>query len=100
MGLIEEVHLSRNVFTDKGVEALVEAADRDLSQIGKPLWLRVEHNQISDPEDFVRMLDDKFQSVCSRADRSKCLPGCCVYGCRIHVPFLVEKRNSKKRKRP
>lgn len=89
---IEEIHLSHNKFTEKGVETLIEAADEELPKdFPRPLWLRMEHNDIKDPKECVDNIEAKFKSVCPREDRARCLPRACVKGCRIHLPFLVDR---------
>jgi len=89
---IEEIHLSHNKFTEKGVETIIEAADEELPKdYPRPLWLRMEHNDIKDPRECVENIESKFKSVCIREDRYKCLPRACVKGCRIHLPFLVDR---------
>jgi len=94
---IEEIHLSHNKFTAKGVELLVEAADEDLpKEAPRPLWLRMEHNEIEDPVGCVRSIESKFKSVCPREDRGRCLPRACVKNCRIHLPFLLDRDKGDK----
>ncbi|CAE7254268.1 unnamed protein product [Symbiodinium sp. CCMP2592] len=67
---IEEIHLSHNDFTRKGVEILVLAADRGLPKdVKRPLWLRMEHNKVSDTEGFARDLERDCPAVCGREDR-------------------------------
>ena len=88
---IEEVHLSHNEFTRKGVESLVRAADRGLPRdVKRPLWLRMEHNKLSDTERFARDLERDCPAVCGREDRHRCTPRVCARGRRIHLPFLIE----------
>ena len=88
---IEEVHLSHNDFTRKGVEILVLAADRGLPKdVKRPLWLRMEHNKVSDTEGFARDLERDCPAVCGREDRHRCTPRVCAKGRRIHLPFLIE----------
>ena len=88
---IEEVHLSHNEFTRKGVESLVRSADRGLPRdVKRPLWLRMEHNKLSDTERFARDLERDCPAVCGREDRHRCTPRVCARGRRIHLPFLIE----------
>ena len=88
---IEEIHLSHNDFTRKGVEILVLAADRGLPKdVKRPLWLRMEHNKVSDTEGFARDLERDCPAVCGREDRHRCTPRVCAKGRRIHLPFLIE----------
>ena len=88
---IEEVHLSHNDFTRKGVESLVWAADKNLPRnMTRPLWLRLEHNKVSDTERFARDLERDCPAVCGREDRHRCTPRLCAKGRRIHLPFLIE----------
>merc|ERR1719401_1275445 len=90
---IEEVHLSHNHFTNKGVEAIVAAADKELPKedAPRPLWLRLENNRIDRTHDFVRDILRSFDSVCVREDRNRCTPRACVQGKRIHLPFFAER---------
>eukprot|EP00434_Breviolum_minutum_P013440 symbB.v1.2.011847.t1/scaffold801.1/size161289/3 len=98
---IEEVHLSHNLFSETGVEAMVKAANRELPRKAeRPLWLRMEHNKLQDTEKFARDIERHYPAVCAREDRSKCTPRVCALGKRIHLPFLIEMPKGKGRGRP
>mmetsp|Transcript_92026 Transcript_92026/g.177370 ORF Transcript_92026/g.177370 Transcript_92026/m.177370 type:complete len:881 (+) Transcript_92026:65-2707(+) len=97
---MEEIHLSHNRFTRRGIEAIVAAADRELPRDGsqqRPLWLRLEHNDVERTDELAKALERRFRSVCGRSDRDLCTPRVCVKGCRIHVPFLIERPKGRGR---
>jgi len=97
---IDEIHLSHNRITRNGAEAIIKAADYFLDDdSATPLWLRLEHNDIDNAEEFARDLERDFLSVCGREDRSKCMPRVCAKGKRIHVPFLIERAKGAGRDR-
>ncbi|CAK8986801.1 Hypothetical protein (Fragment), partial [Durusdinium trenchii] len=88
---IEEVHLSHNHFTEKGVESMVKAANRELPRSAeRPLWLRMEHNKVEHTEHLARDMERHYPAVCAREDRHRCTPRACAHGRRIHLPFLIE----------
>ncbi|CAK9111750.1 unnamed protein product [Durusdinium trenchii] len=95
--LLEELHLSHNWITEKGVAVLAEAALEDLStRFSRPLWLRVEHNYLSNASGFMERLKTKYYPhICGRDDRRDCSNKSCINNCRIHIPFLIEERGGK-----
>ncbi|CAJ1358488.1 unnamed protein product [Effrenium voratum] len=97
---IEEVHLSHNNFTARGVESMVKAANRELPRKAvRPLWLRMEHNKVQDTEGLARDLERHYPAVCGREDRGRCTPRVCAKGRRIHLPFLIEVPKGSGRER-
>ncbi|CAK0855382.1 unnamed protein product [Prorocentrum cordatum] len=88
---IEEMHLSHNRFTSRGVEAIVEAADGARPSKANPLWLRLEQNDVSDPDKVMQKLQSRF-SVCARKDRDRCTVRMCVKHCRVHLPHFRFQR--------
>lgn len=96
---IEEMHLSHNQFGPEGIEIIVQAAHRHRPKDAGPLWLRLESNDIHDPEGFTNdILRDKLGlSVCTRGggDQRHCNPRECRDGCRVHLPFFIRKGKGK-----
>ena len=94
---IEELHLSHNWLTEKGVEALTTAALEDLStDYARPLWLRVEHNNFDRATGIalIQDLKEKYKPhICGREDRYKCSNRECVHHCRLHIPFLDDGKS-------
>mmetsp|Transcript_18199 Transcript_18199/g.28677 ORF Transcript_18199/g.28677 Transcript_18199/m.28677 type:complete len:692 (+) Transcript_18199:124-2199(+) len=93
---IEEIHLSHNHITDKGIDLLVTAAVANRPERATPLWLRVEQNDIKDPmgayEEFKRRFD-----VCLRYDENACAVRHCKYGAKIHLPHFDKQRGCDER---
>ena len=94
---LDELHLSHNWITEKGVEVLTESALENLAErYYRPFWLRVEHNNFSYAARFIADLKAKFHpQICGREDRHSCSNRGCVKDCRIHIPFLVDGRGDK-----
>eukprot|EP00930_Biecheleria_cincta_P014857 TRINITY_DN12600_c0_g1_i9.p1 TRINITY_DN12600_c0_g1~~TRINITY_DN12600_c0_g1_i9.p1 ORF type:complete len:763 (+),score=152.79 TRINITY_DN12600_c0_g1_i9:65-2353(+) len=89
---LEEVHLSHNCFTGRGLKSMVIAAEaRHERQV--PLWLRLEHNEIEDVESVIEHLEHNF-SVCCRRDEWNCTNRTCRWGCKVHLPHIFRQRNS------
>uniref|UniRef100_A0A7S4QWZ8 Uncharacterized protein n=1 Tax=Alexandrium monilatum TaxID=311494 RepID=A0A7S4QWZ8_9DINO len=88
---IEEMHLSHNHFTAEGVKAIVAAVDEHRPSSMNPLWLRLEQNDVFNPEEVVRDLKSRH-SVCPRKDRAKCTVRQCVSGCKVHLPHFIFQR--------
>ena len=94
---LDELHLSHNWITEKGVEVLTESALENLAErYYRPFWLRVEHNNFSYAARFIADLKAKFHpQICGREDRYSCSNRGCVKDCRIHIPFLVDGKGDK-----
>ena len=87
---LEEIHLSHNQLTCKGVRIIVAAASNRDKQLS-PLWLRLEHNLVTEPMALLHELARDF-SVCGRSDEWRCNSRHCAWKRRIHVPFLHMQR--------
>eukprot|EP00403_Amphidinium_massartii_P006057 CAMPEP_0178376562 /NCGR_PEP_ID=MMETSP0689_2-20121128/3467_1 /TAXON_ID=160604 /ORGANISM="Amphidinium massartii, Strain CS-259" /LENGTH=749 /DNA_ID=CAMNT_0019996589 /DNA_START=92 /DNA_END=2338 /DNA_ORIENTATION=- len=88
---LDEVHLSHNHFTGAGVESIVAASEKDRPTDAKPMWLRLEQNDVEDPGRVLDRLQSKF-SVCPRYDARRCSTRACVYGKKVHVPHFHFQR--------
>jgi len=88
---IEEMHLSHNHLTAEGVDILVTAAEQVRPDYVSPLWLRLEHNDVTDPENTVRDLQSRL-SVCTRVDEVRCTVRSCCNKQKIHLPFFNVQR--------
>ncbi|CAE7200588.1 unnamed protein product [Symbiodinium microadriaticum] len=88
---IEEVHLSHNLFTAAGCRCLVEACERVRPEKCQPLWLRLEQNNVADPETVCDELVRDF-SVCKRSDEVRCTVRVCVNKKKVHIPFFHLQR--------
>lgn len=84
---IEELHLSHNKFTQRGVTAIVSAADESREKDRDPLWLRVEQNSVKDPEQVLKELDEKF-SICTAGMKG----GKEARGSKVHMTFFLLQR--------
>jgi len=73
---IEEMHLSHNHFTAVGVEALITAAEKARNANASPLWLRLEQNDVGDPEAVFHDLQSRL-SVCARENEVRCIVRVC-----------------------
>eukprot|EP00440_Ansanella_granifera_P057780 gb/GFBE01062639.1/.p1 GENE.gb/GFBE01062639.1/~~gb/GFBE01062639.1/.p1 ORF type:complete len:820 (+),score=170.15 gb/GFBE01062639.1/:1-2460(+) len=90
---LEEVHLSHNRITAKGVHAMLTAADRWRPDNLCPLWLRLEQNLVASPTAFIRSVENKL-SVCRRDDERRCTTRHCCWSKKVHVPFLYMQKDS------
>jgi len=90
---LEEVHLSHNHFSAQGVSELVEAAEQSHVTGSKPIWLRLEHNDVEDPQTVLQTLQQCF-SVCGRNDQVRCSVRVCGDGCKVHLPFFRFQRHT------
>ncbi|CAJ1348828.1 unnamed protein product [Effrenium voratum] len=88
---LEEIHLSHNQLTAKGVRIIVAAASWRDQQLS-PLWLRLEQNLVTEPVALLHELARAF-SVCGR-DEWRCNSRHCAWKRRIHVPFLHMQRET------
>lgn len=91
---IEEMHLSHNHFTAVGVEALVAAAAQARPDHMSPLWLRLEQNDVGDPDAVYRSLQSRL-SVCNRQDEFRCTVRVCCRKMKVHLPFFNCQRASR-----
>lgn len=96
---IEEIHLSHNHFTAVGVEILVTAAEQARPNHVSPLWLRLEHNDVNDPEAVYRDLSSRL-SVCNRVDEVRCTVRVCSKKQKVHLPFFHLQRSGRLRDGP
>eukprot|EP00437_Effrenium_voratum_P016637 CAMPEP_0181459060 /NCGR_PEP_ID=MMETSP1110-20121109/32632_1 /TAXON_ID=174948 /ORGANISM="Symbiodinium sp., Strain CCMP421" /LENGTH=882 /DNA_ID=CAMNT_0023583571 /DNA_START=53 /DNA_END=2701 /DNA_ORIENTATION=- len=92
---MEEVHLSHNRLTAKGVKVIVQAAEQHRSRTMSPLWLRLEQNQVSSAPELLRYLCTEY-SVCGRGDERNCTSRHCYWKRKVHVPFLYMQREDWK----
>mmetsp|Transcript_77738 Transcript_77738/g.141403 ORF Transcript_77738/g.141403 Transcript_77738/m.141403 type:complete len:844 (-) Transcript_77738:55-2586(-) len=90
---VEECHLSHNRLTAKGVKIIVKAADTARSENSRPLWMRLEMNEIEDPDKVLLDLERRL-SVCGREDENHCTARVCCWSCKTHLPFLYSQRQS------
>lgn len=88
---IEEIHLSHNYLTAKGVRTIIRAADWKRHNTESPLWLRLEQNYVASGADFLRVMAQEH-SVCGRNDDWRCTSRHCYWKRNIHVPFLHLQR--------
>eukprot|EP00811_Abedinium_folium_P029819 NODE_4727_length_1855_cov_2.872106.p1 GENE.NODE_4727_length_1855_cov_2.872106~~NODE_4727_length_1855_cov_2.872106.p1 ORF type:complete len:587 (-),score=120.15 NODE_4727_length_1855_cov_2.872106:93-1853(-) len=89
---MEEVHLSHNRFTRRGIETIVAAAHKSFpSNAVRPLWLRLENNVVEGSEDIVHHLERSYSSVCGLGGGTPCTPHTCTRGRYVHLPFFVER---------
>eukprot|EP00435_Cladocopium_sp_Y103_P059777 s876_g21.t1 len=88
---IEEIHLSHNHLTAKGVRTIIRAADWKRHNTESPLWLRLEQNYVASGADFLRLMAQEH-SVCGRNDDWRCTSRHCYWKRNIHVPFLHLQR--------
>lgn len=93
---IEEIHLSHNHFTALGVEILITAAEQARKPNALPLWLRLEMNDIADPDaTFNELLIGKRLSVCKRVDEVSCTVRTCCRKNKVHLPFFHLQRQPR-----
>jgi len=92
---MEEVHLSHNRLTAKGVKVIVQAAEQSRARSMSPLWLRLEQNQVSGATELLRYLCTEY-SVCGRGDERNCTSRHCSWKRKVHVPFLYMQREDWK----
>lgn len=88
---VEEMHLSHNRLTERGVVALVTAAEKSRPRGANPLWLRLEQNEVADPDQVFQKLQ-WYLSVCARKDQQRCTVRDCVNGCKVHLPYFQHQR--------
>ncbi|CAJ1377332.1 unnamed protein product, partial [Effrenium voratum] len=89
---MEELHLSHNRFTERGVEVLVKAAEEARRHAKVPMWVRLEQNDVSNPEKVMADLQDRC-SVCPRKNRNKCTNRVCIHNCKVHLPHFHFQRD-------
>lgn len=93
---IEEIHLSHNHFTAVGVEILVTAAEQARKPNALPLWLRLEQNDVAEPEaTFDNLQNVKHLSVCKRVDEVSCTVRICCRKHKVHLPFFHLQRQPR-----
>lgn len=91
---LEEIHLSHNHFTARGVEALVKAAAQKRPAGMNPLWLRVEQNDVVEPDRVFKDLKSQY-SVCKpRKYDPQCTVRNCKNDCKVHLPHFYIQRGS------
>lgn len=90
---IEQMHLSHNHFTAVGVESIVRAAAQTRPPHMNPLWLRLEQNDVPEPDRVLRDLQMHL-SVCARKDRQRCTVRSCARGCKVHLPHFHFQRGA------
>uniref|UniRef100_A0A7S4QYS0 RING-type domain-containing protein n=1 Tax=Alexandrium monilatum TaxID=311494 RepID=A0A7S4QYS0_9DINO len=89
---IEEMHLSHNRLTAVGVEILITAAEQARPNHVSPLWLRLEQNEVADPDAVFRDLASRL-NVCHR-DEVRCTVRSCCKKSKVHLPYFnVNPRN-------
>lgn len=91
---VEEFHLSHNRLTAKGVRTIVKAADGARSASARPLWMRLEMNEIQAPDQVLLDLESNL-SVCGREDEVNCTARSCCWNCKTHLPFLNSQREPR-----
>lgn len=91
---IEEIHLSHNHFTAVGVEILVSAAEQARKPNALPLWLRLEQNDVAEPDATFEHLQ-KTLSVCKRVDEVSCTVRVCCRKHKVHLPFFHLQRTPR-----
>lgn len=91
---IEEIHLSHNHFTAAGVKVLVMAAEQSRPSHVSPLWLRLEQNDVADPDTVFENLKQEL-SVCKRADETRCTVRVCCQKQKVHLPFFHLQRSNR-----
>lgn len=91
---LEELHLSHNRFTERGVELLVRAAEeaRTQAKSSVPLWTRLEQNEVKNPDKVLEYLTKEY-SVCGRKHRDLCSTKHCHYGAKVHLPHFHFQRD-------
>lgn len=91
---LEELHLSHNRFTERGVEMLVKAAQEARHQVdgGAPMWMRLEQNEVMNPDQVLGDLQQCY-SVCSKRNRTKCSNRFCMHNCKVHLPHFHFQRD-------
>lgn len=93
---LEEIHLSHNYFTSAGVERIVEAAESARSESSTPLWLRLEQNDVIEPDRVLKAMQSRF-SVCERRRDKKCTARVCCYGKKVHLPYFTHQRSRNRK---
>lgn len=91
---LEELHLSHNRFTERGVEMLVKAAQEARYEVdgGAPMWMRLEQNEVLNPDQVLGDLQHRY-SVCSKRNRTKCSNRFCMHNCKVHLPHFHFQRD-------
>eukprot|EP00929_Paragymnodinium_shiwhaense_P063130 TRINITY_DN31558_c0_g1_i1.p1 TRINITY_DN31558_c0_g1~~TRINITY_DN31558_c0_g1_i1.p1 ORF type:complete len:577 (-),score=164.60 TRINITY_DN31558_c0_g1_i1:213-1943(-) len=95
---LNELHLSHNMLSDRGVAKLVPAACGSRAEDKKnssareqpPLWLRLEYNTVEEPRELLRKWCESGLSVCGAF--KGCSSTYCKYGKDVHLPFFVNQR--------
>lgn len=91
---IAEMHLSHNRLTGQGVRVLVEAATQSRASGSVPLWLRLERNNVQDPDKVLYDLQSTL-SVCPRRDEVRCTTRHCCLDRRVHLPHFGMQKKAK-----
>ncbi|CAE7647507.1 unnamed protein product [Symbiodinium sp. CCMP2592] len=62
---LEELHLSHNRFTERGVELLVRAAEeaRTQAKSSVPMWTRLEQNEVKNPDKVLEYLEKEYSAL-------------------------------------
>lgn len=90
---IEEIHLSHNHFTAKGVDILVTAAEQSKqANEGKCLWIRLEQNDVQEPDKMLYEMHQRL-SICERRDEKNCTPRVCKFRKKVHLPLFHIQRS-------
>ncbi|CAE8587924.1 unnamed protein product, partial [Polarella glacialis] len=91
---IEEMHLSHNHMTAAGVIKLVTAAEQARPPHVSPLWLRLEQNDVLDPDRVFDQMKSEL-SVCKRTDEVRCTVRVCCQKNKVHLPFFHLQRSCR-----
>merc|ERR1719265_787098 len=89
------MHLSHNQLTEKGVRELIIVAEKTRPRHSNPLWLRIEQNQVSDPQCVYNELLQKKLSLCDKRDKSRCTVHSCINYSKVHLPFFNQPVKDK-----
>lgn len=84
---LEEIHISHNQLSIAGVKCIIRAAERSRAAGARPLWLRMEQNEVENPDGALRELEAKW-SVCGRGDERWCTTRSCCWRRKVHLPFF------------
>jgi len=88
---LEELHLSHNSITAVGARAIVEASDAARSDRSNPLWVRLEHNHVADPDEVFETFKQEY-SVCKRENEVRCNVRYCCNRAKVHLPHFNLQR--------
>jgi len=92
---LEELHLSHNKFTVDGVQDIVLAAEEGRPENMKhPLWIRVEMNDVNNPEKVLSDLE-KNHSVCGHDSKRY---SASAENKKIHLPYFTCQKGYEPKK--